>query len=166
MVSIRERLLLLVIIINDRLFTSRSVLESSSADLKSSEYETSIVFGFNLATAKGPICEEPMQGVVFFIDKFQVQQQQQVNLDESNPNDLESSLAELDLSTAGSVGTAEKQRPIASKTTPNFISLMKDVCKRAFEAQPQRLMAAMYKCEAMTVSSEALGKLYAVLGKR
>lgn len=159
-------MLLLVIIINDRLFTSRSVLESSSADLKSSEYETSIVFGFNLATAKGPICEEPMQGVVFFIDKFQVQQQQQVNLDESNPNDLESSLAELDLSTAGSVGTAEKQRPIASKTTPNFISLMKDVCKRAFEAQPQRLMAAMYKCEAMTVSSEALGKLYAVLGKR
>lgn len=27
-------------------------------------------------------------------------------------------------------------------------------------------MAAMYKCEIMTVSSEALGKLYAVLGKR
>lgn len=107
-----------------------------------------------------------MQGVAFFIDKFQVQQQQQVNLDESNPNELESSLADLDLSTAGSVGTAEKQRPLVSKSTPNFISLMKDVCKRAFEAQPQRLMAAMYKCEAMTVSSEALGKLYAVLGKR
>ena len=27
-------------------------------------------------------------------------------------------------------------------------------------------MAAMYKCEIMTVNSEALGKLYAVLGKR
>ena len=27
-------------------------------------------------------------------------------------------------------------------------------------------MAAMYKCEIMTVSCEALGKLYAVLGKR
>ena len=50
--------------------------------------------------------------------------------------------------------------------TSTCVSLTKEACRKAFEAQPQRLMAAMFKCETMTVNSEALGKLYAVLGKR
>ncbi len=37
------------------------------------ELENSAVFGFNLAVAKGPICEEPMQGVAFFVDKLQAE---------------------------------------------------------------------------------------------
>ncbi len=59
------------------------------------------------------------------------------------------------------------ERKIKSQSLPaQCISLIKESCRKAFEAQPQRLMAAMYKCEILTVSSEALGKLYAVLGKR
>lgn len=82
-------------------------------------------------------------------------------------NDLESSLADLDLAETASNSSEKKAATTtSSKSSANLISVMKDVCKRAFEAQPQRLMVAMYKCEAMTVSSEALGKLYAVLGKR
>ena len=50
--------------------------------------------------------------------------------------------------------------------TSTCVSLTKEACRKAFEAQPQRLMAAMFKCEIMTINSEALGKLYAVLGKR
>ena len=37
------------------------------------DFENSFLFGFNLATSKGPLCEEPMQGVAFFIEKFHVQ---------------------------------------------------------------------------------------------
>ncbi len=54
----------------------------------------------------------------------------------------------------------------SGREAAQLISLSKDCMRRAFELQPQRLMAAMLKCQVMTVSSEALGKLYAVLGKR
>ena len=36
------------------------------------EFENNIIFGFNLATAKGPLCEEPVQGVAFFLENFQI----------------------------------------------------------------------------------------------
>lgn len=38
-----------------------------------------------------------------------------------------------------------------------LIAAMKDACRHAFQAQPQRLMAAMYTCEIMA-TSEVLGK--------
>jgi ribosome assembly protein 1 len=141
-----------------------SVLEATSADstttTKTNEYENNIVFGFNLATAKGPLCEEPMQGVAFFMDYFQV------TTAEDTTADLESNMANLAIDSAGGEGVVAEKKITSKSVSVNFISLMKDTCRRAFEAQPQRLMAAMYKCEVMTVSSEALGKLYAVLGKR
>ena len=45
------------------------------------------------------------------------------------------------------------------------MSAVKDGCRKAFQAQPQRLMAAMYSCSIL-VSAEVLGKMYGVLGKR
>lgn len=129
-----------------------SILESSSNEIKSSEHENNLILGFDLAMAKGPICEEPMQGVAVFIEKFQFET-------ELASGDLDISMSQLEIS--------EKKSTLSTGSkSSSLISLMKFVCKRAIEAQPQRLMAAMYKCEAMTVSSEALGKLYAVLGKR
>lgn len=38
-----------------------------------------------------------------------------------------------------------------------LIAAMKDACRHAFQARPQRLMAAMYTCEIMA-TSEVLGK--------
>lgn len=46
-----------------------------------------------------------------------------------------------------------------------IVSAIKEGCRRAFQAQPQRIMAAMYKCD-VQVKSEALGKLFASLFKR
>ena len=46
-----------------------------------------------------------------------------------------------------------------------IVSLSKECCKRAFQEQPQRLMAAMYTCD-IQVKAEVLGKLYGVLSKR
>ncbi len=54
-------------------------MDSLDAELKTSpnrakpgtkELENSAIFGFNLAVAKGPMCEEPMQSVAFFVDKL------------------------------------------------------------------------------------------------
>ena len=45
------------------------------------------------------------------------------------------------------------------------VSTMKEACRRAFAARPQRLMMAMYSC-GIQVRAEALGKMYSVLGRR
>lgn len=37
------------------------------------------------------------------------------------------------------------------------MSAVKEGCRRAFQSQPQRLMAAMYKCS-LQVSGEVVGK--------
>jgi hypothetical protein len=44
----------------------------------------SIIFGFNLATIKGPICAEPIQGVAFIIERFEANE----DLDDLMNNDF------------------------------------------------------------------------------
>eukprot|EP01132_Coremiostelium_polycephalum_P011146 gene11146-13654_t len=46
-----------------------------------------------------------------------------------------------------------------------MISAVKEGCRMAFQVKPQRLMEALYLCE-IQVSSNALGKMYSVLGSR
>ena len=46
-----------------------------------------------------------------------------------------------------------------------IVSIVKEGCRKAFQAHPQRLMAAMYSCD-ITVKADVLGKMYAVLNKR
>ena len=60
----------------------------------------------------------------------------------------------------------------ASTTTDTYgpfsgqlISAMKEGCRKAFLAQPARLMAAMYSCNILA-TAEVLGRLYGVLGRR
>ncbi|RNA25199.1 elongation factor Tu GTP-binding domain-containing 1 [Brachionus plicatilis] len=143
-------------------YVENSVLPKNATYLK--DFESNIVFGFNIATSKGPICEEPMQGVVFFLNKFEREEdldeelEEKLNLSDEIDDDIRSIDTNLSIE--------KKTKGSMSSLTSQCISLAKEACRKAFEAQPTRLMAAMYKCEIMTVSSEALGKLYAVLGKR
>ncbi|CAB4062498.1 RIA1 [Lepeophtheirus salmonis] len=91
--------------------------------------------GFQLASSAGPLCDEPMRGVGFIVSEWSI----------NSSKDMESS----------SYGPLSGQ----------IISTVKEGCKSAFQAQPQRLMAGMYTCDIM-VKAEVLGKMYAVLGKR
>ncbi|GAM29241.1 hypothetical protein SAMD00019534_124170 [Acytostelium subglobosum LB1] len=56
---------------------------------------------------------------------------------------------------------SDKYGPISGQ----IISTMKEACRNAFQARPQRLMEALYLCE-IQVSSAALGKMYSVLASR
>lgn len=48
-----------------------SLLDNESeSDLTVREYDNSIVSGFQLATQAGPMCEEPMTGVAFFVNEW------------------------------------------------------------------------------------------------
>ncbi|XP_062295656.1 elongation factor-like GTPase 1 [Scomber scombrus] len=147
------------------------------------DFDNSIVSGFQLATLSGPMCEEPLMGVCFSLVRWDIQSsaplQHQVSLEE----DLTSHEALADSKTGGgSETTAQvegaavepsqaRRRPEATSldcygpVSGQLIAAMKEACRHAFQAQPQRLMAAMYTCEIMA-SAEVLGRVYGVLGKR
>uniref|UniRef100_T1JFT1 Ribosome assembly protein 1 n=1 Tax=Strigamia maritima TaxID=126957 RepID=T1JFT1_STRMM len=101
------------------------------------KWEGSLTGGFQLATLAGPLCEEPMRGVCIVFERCEYERCD-------------------DEATSG-----DPYGPFSGQ----LMSAMKEGCRRAFQAQPQRLMTAMYTCNVL-VTTEMLGKLYAVLGKR
>ncbi|XP_037563174.1 elongation factor-like GTPase 1 isoform X2 [Dermacentor silvarum] len=98
------------------------------------DYDHSFVSGFQMATLMGPLCQEPMMGVAFVVDKWDL---------------------DLSVEDPGTYGPLSGQ----------IISTVKEGCRRAFQAQPQRLLCAMYSCT-IQATSDALRKMYAVLGRR
>uniref|UniRef100_A0A0A9XJZ8 Ribosome assembly protein 1 n=1 Tax=Lygus hesperus TaxID=30085 RepID=A0A0A9XJZ8_LYGHE len=99
------------------------------------EYDSSFVNGFQMATLAGPLCEEPMMGVAFIVKGWDI--------------------------TEGSSAVTGAYGPFSGQ----IMSTVKEGCRKSFQAQPQRLMAAMYTCN-IQANAEVLGKLYAVLGRR
>ena len=63
------------------------------------------------------------------------------------------------------LGEDKTESAVYGPLSGQIVSLSKECCKKAFEAQPQRLMAAMYTCD-IQAKAEILGKLYGVLSKR
>lgn len=92
------------------------------------EYEFSFINGFQMATLSGPLAEEPMLGVAFIIKDWTM-------IDQSLLTD------------------SDPYGPF----TGQIMATVKDGCRKAFQHQPQRLMAAMYSCT-IQVTSDALGK--------
>nr|XP_056721706.1 elongation factor-like GTPase 1 [Euleptes europaea] len=158
------------------------------------DFDNSVVSGFQLATLSGPMCEEPLMGVCFSVEKWDMSKF--VEQMSTNRQDLEGKTAgemlvaegaapmstgEDSKSTSGSKEIQESsQQPFKlpskrkGETLPadcygpfsgQLIATMKDVCRYAMQAKPQRLMAAMYTCEIMA-TAEVLGRVYAVLSKR
>ncbi|KAI5651413.1 elongation factor tu GTP binding domain-containing protein [Phthorimaea operculella] len=92
------------------------------------EYESSFVNGFQLATLAGPLCEEPMMGVAFCVEEW--------TLEKCEGDDVSHTFGPL---------------------SGQIMSAVKEGCRRAFQVQPQRLMAAMYSCD-IVVDQKVLGK--------
>ena len=99
------------------------------------EFDHAIVSGFQLATLAGPLCDEPLMGVAFIVDAWE--------------------------KTGENATDADSFGPLSGQ----LISAMKETCRRAFLAQPTRLMMAMYSCQ-IQATADVLGRLYAVLGRR
>uniref|UniRef100_A0A8C1XHZ5 Elongation factor-like 1 n=1 Tax=Cyprinus carpio TaxID=7962 RepID=A0A8C1XHZ5_CYPCA len=150
--------------------------ETERAEIR--DFDNSIVSGFQLATLSGPMCEEPLMGVCFSVEtwdmKISVPQAQQDSVDEdsqpSEPNnddqsersDMHETSSNRSRSRAEAAGgSVDCYGPFSGQ----LIAAMKDTCRYAFQAKPQRLMAAMYTCEIMA-TAEVLGRMYAVLSKR
>ncbi|KAJ0264761.1 Ribosomal protein S5/Elongation factor G/III/V family protein [Hirschfeldia incana] len=98
--------------------------------------ESSIVSGFQLATASGPLCDEPMWGLAFTI---------------------EARLAED--------SETEKQPENFGIFTGQVMTAVKDACRAAVLQKNPRIVEAMYFCE-LNTAPEYLGPMYAVLSRR
>uniref|UniRef100_A0A3B5A6A1 Elongation factor-like 1 n=1 Tax=Stegastes partitus TaxID=144197 RepID=A0A3B5A6A1_9TELE len=142
------------------------------------DFDNSIISGFQLATLSGPMCEEPLMGVCFCVERWDIQSSAPAQHQDSFEEDSISHKAFADSKVEGSSETSAQVEGMAAGRRPEpassdcygpvsgqLIAAMKEACRHAFQAQPQRLMAAMYTCEIMA-TAEVLGRVYGVLGKR
>lgn len=160
------------------------------------DLDNSIASGFQLVTLAGPLCEEPLMGVCFIVEKWDMSkvqtliindQQDSVNFEPSdgteNKNEVnptvntsisESSDVDCLISPTEDSAKSFEETKRKGEIMPadcygpfsgQLIATMKEACRYAFQAKPQRLMAAMYTCEIMA-TAEVLGRVYAVLSRR
>lgn len=135
------------------------------------DFDNSIGSGFQLATLSGPMCEEPLMGVCFSMERWDMKipsqtVQKDSQEDSFSQQSLEANNNEHDI---GEDNEAQnRHRDMADCYGPfsgQLIASMKEACRYAFQAKPQRLMAAMYTCEIMA-TADVLGRVYGVLSKR
>uniref|UniRef100_A0A8C5P1W0 Elongation factor-like GTPase 1 n=1 Tax=Jaculus jaculus TaxID=51337 RepID=A0A8C5P1W0_JACJA len=151
------------------------------------DFGNSIVSGFQLATLSGPMCEEPLMGVCFVLEKWDLNMveeqgasdhlnQEQSDLvgdrqeqDKACPSGGENQEQQDGHSGPFEKRTSQKGEPLVldcyGPLSGQLIATMKEACRYALQVKPQRLVAAMYTCDIMA-TSDVLGRVYAVLSKR
>ncbi|KAI9686809.1 MAG: Cytoplasmic GTPase/eEF2-like protein (ribosomal biogenesis) [Bogoriella megaspora] len=97
-----------------------------------------ITYAFQLATAQGPLCNEPIQGIAVFLEEVTT----------SVPSDEDSSAREK----LGRL-TGEVIRTVRQSITQGFLDWS------------PRMLLAMYSCE-IQASTEVLGRVYGVITRR
>lgn len=121
--------------------------ESSDADQtllrEAEDLESSVLSGFQLATAAGPLCDEPMWGLAFVIEAS-------IYPSNGQPSDAGSS-----------VHQAEQYGIFSGQV----MTAVKEACRAAVLQKKPRIVEAMYFCE-LNTSTEYLGPMYAVLARR
>lgn len=155
---------------------------AGTASKEASRYRdmgNSIVNGFQLATLSGPMCEEPLMGVCFVLEKWDLnefeeqragdeQNEEQSDLVREEPEEGEpcpsrdgnqelqdgaSQPSEKGPSRRGESALANCYGPLSGQ----LIATMKEACRYALQAKPQRLVAAMYTCDIMA-TGDVLGE--------
>lgn len=116
--------------------------------LHPSHLSDKITHAFQLATASGPLCHEPMQGVAVFIEDISLDLPATAD-DDDNKND----------------STAAAARDKLGRLTSKIIKTFQASLRSAFLDWSPRLMLAMYSVE-IQASTEVLGRVYDVLTRR
>lgn len=112
--------------------------ESRDHALTAKDFSDKISYAFQLATAQGPLCHEPMQGVAVFLE------------------DVTISLPTEESSNA---------RDQVGRLTGEVIRTVRDSIRLGFLEWSPRIMLAMYSCE-IQASTEVLGRVYGVITRR
>ncbi len=108
--------------------------DSSSRLLR--DFESNLETGFQVATFQGPLCAEPVQGMAFFAEKLDVNEQA-AHEDDGEQYGFEQA-ARLTRSSAHSKLASAKG---------SLISTVRDACRKGLLDWSPRLMLAMYSCD-------------------
>nr|XP_023886403.1 elongation factor-like GTPase 1 [Quercus suber] len=117
---------------------------TQALSMEAEHLESSVVTGFQLATAAGPLCDEPMWGLAFVVEAY-------ISPFIGQANESETS--------------HQQQAEQYGIFTGQVITAVKDACKAIVLQKKSRLVEAMYFCE-LNTPPEYLGPMYAVLGRR
>uniref|UniRef100_A0A8C0ADS8 Elongation factor like GTPase 1 n=1 Tax=Bos mutus grunniens TaxID=30521 RepID=A0A8C0ADS8_BOSMU len=126
----------------------------------------SIVSGFQLATLSGPMCEEPLMGVCFVLEKWDLSKfeeqtasdlakERQGEGDTRSGGDEQQELQDYGSEPFEKRASQRGESPLTDCYGPfsgQLIATMKEACRYALQVKPQRLMAAMYTCDIMATS--------------
>lgn len=105
--------------------------------------ESSVMSGFQLASAAGPLCDEPMWGLAFVVEAY-----------------VSPSTGQSDDSS-----NSQQQAEQYGMFSGQVMTAVKDACKAAVLQKKPRLVEGMYFCE-LNTPTEYLGPMYAVLARR
>ncbi|KAF9676291.1 hypothetical protein SADUNF_Sadunf09G0123600 [Salix dunnii] len=139
---VSERLGLVECSGNGEMPADTSSEELSALYREAESLQNSVVSGFQLATAAGPLCDEPMWGLAFVIEAC-------INPLAEQPDDSDSS----------------QQSEQYAIFTGQVMTAVKDACRAAVLQKKPRLVEAMYFCE-LNTPPEYLGSMYAVLNQK
>jgi ribosome assembly protein 1 len=118
---------------------SRAEQNSKTANsLHPHDFSDKIAYAFQLATAQGPMCHEPIQGTAVFLEEVTIS------------------------ATSHEESSARDQ---LGRLTGETIKTVRDAIHTGFMDWSPRLMLAMYSCE-IQASTEVLGRVYATLSRR
>ncbi|KAL8691009.1 MAG: hypothetical protein Q9224_004269 [Gallowayella concinna] len=113
--------------------------QSQQSDvLTAKDFSDKISYAFQLATAQGPLCSEPCQGLAVFLEEVNI----------AAPSDEEVS-----------------SRDLSGRLTGEVIKTVRDSIRQGFLDWSPRLLLAMYSCE-IQASTEVLGRVYGVITRR
>jgi len=98
--------------------------------------EAGVVGGFQLATAHGPLCEEPLWGTCFKVDVSVCR-----------------------------ASEGQEAQEAAGPLSGQVLACTREACRKAVREGSPRLVQAIYDCEVMT-TAEALSGTYVSLGRR
>ncbi|KFA65445.1 hypothetical protein S40285_00520 [Stachybotrys chlorohalonatus IBT 40285] len=105
--------------------------------LHPAHFADKIAYAFQLATAQGPLCNEPVQGIAVFVEEISL------NLSEENSS----------------------SRDTLGRLTGEVIKCMQSLIRSGFLDWSPRILLAMYSVE-IQASTEVLGRVYDVLTRR
>ncbi|KAL9090345.1 MAG: hypothetical protein Q9165_005379 [Trypethelium subeluteriae] len=114
------------------------VAQISADTVTARDFSDKISYAFQLATAQGPLCNEPMQGIAVFLEDVTV----------LVPSDED--------------GHAREK---LGRLTGEVIRTARESIRQGFLDWSPRMLLAMYSCE-IQASTEVLGRVYGVITRR
>ncbi|KAF5846436.1 hypothetical protein GGP41_003874 [Bipolaris sorokiniana] len=110
--------------------------EPSDRTISPRTFSSTIAYAFQLATAQGPCCAEPVQGIAIFLESVTL-----------------------------NLGEDEGAQQDRGRLTGEVIKAVRSSIHQGFLDWSPRMLLAMYSCE-IQASTDVLGRVYAVLTRR